>query len=132
MAFVVFTAKEKKFLETHELCRLATVYPDGGPHVVPVNYVFQDDVFYIAAEYESRKVQNIRRNNKVALVVDVYRPNKGVMIRGEAALLERGHEFRRTYEAFYKRFLWVRRDPWSEGEAPFIAIRPVQKVSWGL
>jgi len=127
-----FTAKERRFLEANEVCRLATVYPDGRPHVVPVNCIFRDGLFYIATDYETRKLRNIQLNNRVALVVDQYRPNRAVLIGGEASVIERGPEFKEIYGLFHRRFAWVRQDPWDEGEAPFIAIRPVTKVSWGL
>lgn len=129
---VEFTSSEKRFLEVHEVCRLATVHQDCRPHVVPVDYIFHEGFFYIASDYDSRKIKNIQTNNKVALVVDTYRPNRAVMVEGEAFLLERGLEFKKIYEIFYKRFSWVRQDPWNEGEAPFITIKPVRKVSWGL
>ncbi len=38
----------------------------------------------------------------------------------------------RIYAVFHKKFGWVRADPWKEGEAPFIRIKPWWKVSWGL
>ncbi|MDJ0270929.1 MAG: pyridoxamine 5'-phosphate oxidase family protein [Aigarchaeota archaeon] len=132
MCAVKFTEKELKFIQSLDLCRLATVYPDCRPHVVPVNYVFLEGKFYIGVDYESRKVRNIQKNNKVALVIDVYKPNRGILIEGEAALIDRGPEFKRVYSIFYERFIWVTRDPWDEGEAPFIVVTPLKKVSWGI
>jgi hypothetical protein len=46
--------------------------------------------------------------------------------------LERGEEYKEVYKKFYEKFLWVRRDPWNEGEAPLIKVIPVKKISWGL
>jgi len=129
---VVFSEKELKFIESNELCRLATVDDKQQPHVVPVAYVFKDGKFYIASDYETKKVSNIRKNSKVALVIDRYKPNKAVLVWGEASLLERGKEYREVYEVFYKKFAWVRRDPWQEGETPFIVVMPKKKTSWGL
>ncbi len=124
--------RERRFLEDNDGCSLATVYPDGRPHVVPVNYLFQDGLFYIAVDYNTRKLKNIRMNNKIALVVTVYNPNKAVVVEGEATVVERGPDFKKIYGLFYKRFSWVRLDPWSEGEAPFIVVKPLRKISWGL
>jgi len=129
---VRFTEKEKAFLSKHEVCRLATVHPDSRPHVVPVSYIFDEGFFYVATDYETKKLENIRRNSKVALVVDEYRPNRAVMVEGVASIIERGPEFKRIYAMFHRHFAWVRRDPWSEGEAPFLAIKPERKASWGL
>ena len=128
----MFTEKELRFIQRLDLCRLATVYPDCRPHVVPVNYVFLDGKFYIGVDWESRKVKNIQKNNKVALVIDLYKPNRGILVEGEAELIDRGEEFKRIYKIFYEKFAWVRADPWDEGEAPFIVVKPVKKVSWGI
>ncbi len=70
----------------------------------------------------------------MTLVIDVYRApwNKAVVIEGKAEILERGEEYKEIYKKFYDKFLWVRRDPWNEGEAPLIKVIPEKKISWGL
>ncbi len=119
-------------MDANNGCSLATVYPDNRPHLVPVNFLLIDGLFYIASDYGTRKLENIRANNKVALLVTTFNPNRAVIIEGEASLLEHGLEFKRIYDIFHKRFSWVRRDPWSESEAPFIVVKPLKKVKWGL
>ena len=127
-----FTGAETRFMEKNEIARLATVSANGMPHVVPVSYIFKENTFLIAVDYETKKLQNIRRNRKVALVVDGLSPNRAVMVQGHAEILERGPEFAEAYELFHVRFSWVRADPWKEGEAPFIRIKPATKASWGF
>lgn len=129
---VEFSAPERRFLESSELCRLATVYPDCRPQVTPVDYIFRDGIFYVATDYGTRKLRNIQSNNRVALVVDTYRPNRAVIIQGRASIIEQGPQFKTIYALFQNKFSWVRRDPRSEGEAPFIAVKPITKTSWGL
>lgn len=129
---VSFTDRERQFLNANEGCSLATVYSDNRPHIVPVTFLLIDGLFYIASDYNTRKLKNIHLNNKVALLVATFNPNKAVIVEGEASLLERGPKFKRIYDMFYKRFSWVRHDPWSEGEAPFIVIKPLKKIRWGL
>ncbi|MCS7134213.1 MAG: pyridoxamine 5'-phosphate oxidase family protein [Candidatus Caldarchaeum sp.] len=129
---VKLSPAEQKFIESNELCRLATADEKGTPHVVPVAYIFSDNKFYIATDYGTKKLSNIKKNNKVSLVVDRYKPNKAVMVVGEAYILEKGPEFREMYRQFYEKFAWVRKNPWNEGEAPFIVVKPLKVVSWGL
>lgn len=126
-----FTKKELDYINRNEVCRLATA-SDNSPHVVPVCYIYDDGHFYIATDYGTRKYRNLTGNRRVSLVVDSYKPNRAVMIQGEAEIIESGEEFRRIYDRFYMKFSWVRAEPWSEGEAPFVKVRPVRKVSWGL
>ncbi len=128
---IKFSKAEEQFLEKNEITRLATISPDGMPHVVPVSYIYSVGIFWIAVDYETKKYHNILGNKRVALVVDVYSPNRGILIQGQAEIIEQGPEFRQAYEIFYKKFSWVRADPWKEGEAPFIKIKPANKASWG-
>ena len=127
---MTFTKSEERFLKSNEIGRLATISSNGTPHVVPVSYLFKDDAFLIAVDYGTRKLRNLRRNHRTALVVDRLRPNRGIMIQGKAELIERGAEFRHAYSQFYRAFSWVRADPWKEGEAPFVRIIPETKASW--
>ena len=126
-----FTAQELDFINRYEVCRFATSMGDK-PHVVPVCYIFDDGYFYIAVDYQTKKYHNLAKNEKISLVVDTYKPNKAVMIEGEAEIIESGPEFKRMYEKFHAKFSWVRADPWEEGGATFIRVRPLRKVSWGL
>lgn len=130
---MTFNKAERDFLGRNEAGRIATCH-DRVPHVVPVSYVFEGGVFYIATDYETKKYKNIKENNRVALAIDVYGSagNKAVCVQGRAEIIESGSKFARLYSMFQKRFEWVRRDPWEEGEAPFLKVTPTGKVSWGL
>jgi len=130
---IIFSEAEREFLRRNEACRIGTCH-NQIPHVVPVSYVFEDDVFYIATDYETRKYENIKENKRVALVVDVYSSagNKAVCVQGKAEIIEKGEEFVRLYEIFQDRFEWVRENPWQEDEAPFLRITANAKVTWGL
>jgi nitroimidazol reductase NimA-like FMN-containing flavoprotein (pyridoxamine 5'-phosphate oxidase superfamily) len=127
-----FTSKETALLKKNEVCRLATASRDAEPHVTPVCYIFREGHFYIATDYDTKKYKNVVENPKVALVVDVYNPNKAVAIEGKVEVLEHGEEFRRIREIFYRKFDWARNDPWDEGESPILKIKPLKKASWGL
>jgi nitroimidazol reductase NimA-like FMN-containing flavoprotein (pyridoxamine 5'-phosphate oxidase superfamily) len=128
----MFTRKELVFLERNEVCRLATSSRDAKPHIVPVCYLFHEGHFYIATDYGTKKFKNVDKNPKVALVVDVYKPNRAVAVEGEAEILSRGEEFRQISKLFYRKFDWARKDPWEEGETPIFKIKPLGKASWGL
>ena len=126
----ILKPKQLGFLKTHEVCRLATASKDARPHVVPVIYAMDGDDIIIAVDYGTKKLKNLRENNKVALVVDVYRPNQGMMIEGECEILERGQEYLRLLKVLFDRFVYYRRNPWGEGESPILKIRPTKVVAW--
>ena len=130
---VKFSAKEIKFLEANEACRVATS-ADDEPHIAPVTYYFEDGHFYFATDYDTKKYLNLKKNNKLAILVDIYSPgkHKAIAVQGSTDFIEKGIEFKRLYDIFYKKFAWVKAMPWKEGEAPFVKITPKKKVSWGI
>lgn len=70
----------------------------------------------------------------MALVIDIYDSanNRAVAILGTGEFIERGEDFKKMYDIFYRKFEWVRQEPWSEGEAPFVVVKLFRKISWGL
>ncbi|MGD0395796.1 MAG: pyridoxamine 5'-phosphate oxidase family protein [Nitrososphaerales archaeon] len=122
--------REEKFLQTHESCRLATASKGGKPHVVPVVYALDGEDIVIAVDYKTKKLKSLRENPKVALVVDEYRPNRGLMIEGDCEIPERGKEYLRLLQILFDRFVSYRRNPWGEGESPILKIRPTKVVMW--
>lgn len=131
---VKVTQKERKFLLENEVCRISTSH-DDIPHVVPVTYMYENGNIIFVTDYGTRKYKNLEINRNVSVVVDVYDPsgeNKGIVIQGKAVFIERGEEFIRLYKIFDREFEWVRKNPWKEGEAPFVRIDAFNKVSWGL
>ena len=130
---VKFTKKEIEFLKSNEGCRVATSTRDV-PHIAPVTYYFEDGYLYFATDYDTKKYSNLKKNNKLAISIDIYSPgkHKGIVIKGTSTFIERGKEFKHLYGIFYKNFAWVRAMPWKEDEAPFVKITPKKKISWGI
>ena len=127
-----FSSKEVDFLKSNELCRFATASRKGEPHVVPVSYVWDKDYAYIVTDYGTRKLKNLRENPKGAILIDSGGTRKLLLISGPVEIIEKGEEYKRLYKLFYSKLDWVKRDPWKEGEAPFIRITPMFKTGWGL
>jgi uncharacterized protein len=129
---VKLTPQEVKFLEQNEMCRFASASKTGEPHVVPVSYVWQDNCAYIVTDYGTRKLRNLRENPQAAILVDSAGTQKLLLISGPVELIEKGEEYRRLYKLFHSKLDWVKRDPWKEGEAPFVKLTPTFKSGWGL
>jgi len=130
---IKFSDKETKFLETLEEARIATSH-DNISHVKPVSFIFWKDLILVATDYKTRTFSNIKLNANTSIVIDIYKSgnHKAVCIQGKSEIIEKGLEFSEFYDLFYKKFQWVRKDPWKENEAPFLKIIPNNKVSWGL
>ena len=126
----VLTAKQLNFLQAHELCRMATASKDARPHVVPVIYAVDGEDVVVAVDYKTKKLKNLRENNKVALVVDDFHPNHAVMVEGDCEILERGKEYLRLLQLLFGRIESYRKNPWGEGVSPILKIEPTKAVSW--
>jgi nitroimidazol reductase NimA-like FMN-containing flavoprotein (pyridoxamine 5'-phosphate oxidase superfamily) len=126
----VLAPKQLAYLKRHELCRLATASKDARPHVVPVIYAMDGEDVIIAIDYGTKKLENLRQNKRVALVVDDYHPNHAVMLEGDCEILERGKEYLRLLQVLFDRFEYYRKNPWGEGESPILKVMPTKAVSW--
>jgi uncharacterized protein len=133
MKAVSFSRNEIQFLRSNEICRVATC-KNNLPHVTPVSYIFNDGKFYFATDYNTVKYANLKKNNRISLVVDTVQNNKNIAIvtMGITKFIHSGKKFENLYDLFYDRFEWVRQDPWKQGEAPFVMVIPKSKVSWGI
>ncbi|MGW8319658.1 MAG: pyridoxamine 5'-phosphate oxidase family protein, partial [Candidatus Promineifilaceae bacterium] len=94
--------------------RLGTINDDGTVHIAPVCYHYEDGQILIATQEPSRKIRNIKRSNKVTVLIDTTDlPFRGVLIYGTAEL---------DYENMIaKRIAIFQRRPWApsreDGEA---------------
>jgi len=128
-----FSKDEIKFLCSLEEARIATSHDDIA-HVKPVSYIFHQNTILIATDYETRTFQNIKKNPRMAIVIDQYKSggHKAVCLQGKVDIIEKGKEFQLIYQLFYKNFKWVQDEPWGENEAPFLKFIPTNKTSWGI
>jgi pyridoxamine 5'-phosphate oxidase family protein len=94
-----FTPAEVAYIQSQRLCRLATVGPNGQPHVVPVAFRYNPGLGTIdigGHDFAKRKkFRDVRTNPHVALVIDdiaSLNPWKvrGIEIRGEVEVLATG------------------------------------------
>jgi PPOX class probable F420-dependent enzyme len=127
--------EQASFLRANRKCSLATIDQNGFPHIVAMNFTQRDGAFWMTSYGKAQKVVNIRRNPKVALMVETggaYAELKGVMVRGHCEILEGAEEVAEV-------FAWMaedRREPRPAGatrSAPkrvVLKIVPEKTVTW--
>lgn len=88
---IQLTADEQAdFIRDARKVALATIGKDGYPHLVMMNFIARDGAILMSSYAKAQKVVNIRRNPKVAVMVErgrSYDQLQGVMIRGECEVI---------------------------------------------
>jgi pyridoxamine 5'-phosphate oxidase family protein len=121
-----FTEPEIQYLTGQGLARLATVGPDGQPHVVPVTFIFnaEEDAIDVGGINfgETKKWRDARQNPLVTFLLDDVlrdpRRARAIEVRGRAeALTSGGGKINPRFPNFAEEFL---------------RIRPTRILSWGL
>jgi pyridoxamine 5'-phosphate oxidase family protein len=120
----VFTDAEREYLTSGGMGRIATVGPDGQPHVVPVTFAFNADEDAIdvgGIDFgNSKKWRDGKRNPKVTFLVDESwgKGAKAIEIRGTAEAHETGGD------SIHPKF--------PNFKPEFLRIRPRRIVAWGV
>lgn len=65
-------SKEKiiKFLNEQDTGRICSIDKDGYPQIIPMNFVYTNDVIYMHSHTKGEKIENMKRNNKIGFEVD--------------------------------------------------------------
>ena len=94
-------AEARDLLEAAEVYELATVRPDGRPHVTPVAAVWLDDALCFVTGREGRKAKNVARNPRCVITTgckDMTGPS--VVIEGEVVPVREAARLRRVVDAY--------------------------------
>lgn len=112
---------DRERVATSAVARLATIGPDGRPHLVPIVYALEGDTLYSAVDAKPkrsrtlRRIENARRNPDVAVLVDHYEDDWAglwwVRLRGRARVLEAGEEAERAIALLSAKYEQYRDSP---------------------
>ena len=125
----------------HELPvgRLATATEDCEPLVRPVWPVFDGVYVYLASDPDTPKLEHIKANPQVSIVLDDYDKEnwsnvRGVRIQGEAEILWNGEEYNYAHDLLKEKYPEYQTEEggWKEGEVPIIKITPTSYFKWSV
>jgi PPOX class probable F420-dependent enzyme len=119
------------------IARLATITPDGTPHLVPVVFAVEGDVVYTAIDAKPkttrrlRRLANIESNPQVSLLVDHYADDWTqlwwVRADGVAAIHSGGEAMDIGYRALRAKYPQYQSVPLN---GPVIAVTVHRWASW--
>ena len=84
-------AEVAAFLEEGHTLMVASLHPDGRPHLVPMWYVVHEGQVAFRSYARSQKIRNLQRDPRLSVLVErgkAYGDLQGVMIQGRARLVE--------------------------------------------
>jgi PPOX class probable F420-dependent enzyme len=79
-------SKAEEFLKGKHFGKFATLRKDGSPHVTPIWYMYEGGKLIVNTTTERVKFKNVKRDPRVALLVDDGYPY--VMVEGRARIAE--------------------------------------------
>jgi PPOX class probable F420-dependent enzyme len=85
----------KAFLETQKTAHVATIGPNGRPHLVPVFYVTRGDAIATWTYAKSQKVQNLQRIPLATVLVEAgefYAELRGVSMECDVTIVDDGEQ----------------------------------------
>ncbi len=98
----------KEFVAAARVCRIATIRPDGSPHLIPVCPAFDGEAtLYVDIGPRYTTAGALRASPAVAVLIDEYSDDwsrlKGVLLRGRGEPIE-GGERERAWELIRAKF----------------------------
>jgi PPOX class probable F420-dependent enzyme len=134
----------QKILKKARVARLATLDDKNRPHIIPICFVYDGELFYTAVDRKPKRVaperlarlRNIRAVSRVALLIDQYDDDWTrlwyILIRGKAKLIPNSAD---EEHAWAIRKLRLKYPQYAHGmladDAPVIRITPERATFWG-
>jgi PPOX class probable F420-dependent enzyme len=101
-------------LTAARVARLATIDPDGRPHLVPIVFAVDGDTLYSAVDHKPkrsrtlRRIENARARPDVTVLVDHYEEDWRrlwwIRVRGRARVLDDGEERERALSLLAEKY----------------------------
>ena len=79
------------FLAQGRALQVASLHPDGRPHLVPMWYVMDGAQIVFRSFTRSQKIRNLQRDPRLSVLVEegeAYAELRGVMVQGRARLVD--------------------------------------------
>jgi nitroimidazol reductase NimA-like FMN-containing flavoprotein (pyridoxamine 5'-phosphate oxidase superfamily) len=124
----------KEFVAAARVCRIASVRPDGEPHVIPVCPVFDgESTVYVDIGKRYTTAEALRADPRIAVLIDEYDDNwarlKGVLLRCRVEEAT-GEELDRAWEIIREKFPQYKPIGWKPRLT--LALRIYDWRQWGV
>jgi nitroimidazol reductase NimA-like FMN-containing flavoprotein (pyridoxamine 5'-phosphate oxidase superfamily) len=123
----------KDFLRDAPVCRIATVLPNGAPHVSPVCPVFDGKTMFIDVSHVGGTAKALAAGRRITVLIDDYYDNwnrlRGVILRTRAREVK-GKEKDAAWRRIRRKFPQSRAAGWNPRLT--LALRIAGWQAWGI
>ncbi|MEM9201253.1 MAG: PPOX class F420-dependent oxidoreductase [Actinomycetota bacterium] len=84
-------AEVAAFIDQSRTATMATIGPDGSPHLIAMWYAVVDGQIWFETKAKSQKVVNLRRDNRLTVMIEdglTYDALRGVALEGVGEIVE--------------------------------------------
>ncbi len=109
------------FIERQRTATIATVGSSGFPHLVAMWYAVFDDHLWIETKAKSQKVENLRRNDRVTILLEdglTYDSLRGVSFEGHGVIIDDPDTLWRVGVSVFERYM----GPYTEEMRPLVEV----------
>ena len=108
-----------EFIEQSRTCTMATVGPNGTPHLVAMWYAVIDGQIWFETKSRAQKTVNLRRNPAITVSIEsgyTYDQLRGVSIEGKGVVIDDADALWKVGVNVFERYT----GPYSEDMKPFV------------
>ena len=128
-ALITMTDEEvRTFLEQSRVATMATVGPEGQPHLVAMWYAVLDGVIWFETKARSQKAVNLGRDPRITVLVEsghTYDTLKGVSLEGRATVVDDADALWAVGVSVWERY----NGPYTEELRPFVEMMLTKRVA---
>jgi PPOX class probable F420-dependent enzyme len=116
------------FLEQSRVATMATIGPDGMPHLVAMWYAVIDGQIWFETKAKSQKAVNLRRDDRISVLIetgDTYDQLRGVSFEGRGVVVDDADALWQVGLSIWERYT----GPYTEELRPFVEVMLHKRVA---
>ena len=121
-------AEVAQFLEEQRVVNIATLGPNGLPHLVAMWFAVVDGDIWFETKAKSQKVVNLRRDNRISALIEAghtYDTLRGVELEGTAEIIDDPDAIWEVGKSVWERY----NGPYSEEVKPLVELMLNKRVA---
>jgi PPOX class probable F420-dependent enzyme len=125
---VMSVAEVQQLLQERRICNIATIGPNGMPHLVAMWFAVVDGEIWFETKAKSQKVQNLKRDPRISALVEAghtYDQLRGVEIEGTAEIVDDPDAIWEVGKSVWERY----NGPYSEEVKPLVELMLNKRVA---